>query len=107
MTTENASPIIPNEEEKDKLLERTKHKKTKKKANQVKVVVKRLVRNDNFRPIMFSRNTAMFTIPSTVRDNAKLLDLYEQGLGALVTFNEKTSRIEIEVGVERPKPHRI
>lgn len=74
-----------------------------KKPKVAKAVPVRTGRDQSWRPIMFSRNTAMFTIPSEVRDKANLTELHEKGIGARVTYDEGRGVIVIQPGVEKPE----
>lgn len=80
--------------------------KTKKVGKNEVTVVEKLKKDPSWRPIMFSRNTAMFTIPTEVRDKAGLVDMYYKGLGAIITYNESSNCIEIKLGTARPLPNK-
>jgi len=60
-----------------------------------------------YRPIMFSRNTAMFTIPSTIRDDAKLVELYNESQGGIVSYNKENNSIVIFLGYKRPRKQKV
>lgn len=55
-----------------------------------------------FRSIIFSHNTAMFSIPSSIRDKARLVELYNQRLGAICSYNKEENSIVFSLGAERP-----
>lgn len=57
----------------------------------------------NFRPIMFSRNTAMFTVPTSIRDKANLVSLYNDDIGAICTYDKKNNSIIFKLGTKKPK----
>lgn len=61
----------------------------------------RKVRDPHWRPVMFSRNTAMFTIPTDVRNEAGLVSCREQDKGAMITYDKKTGNIIIQPGVKK------
>lgn len=44
-------------------------------------------KNMAHRSIIFSHSTALFSIPSEIRDEAKLAQMYNNGLGATVTYD--------------------
>jgi len=54
-------------------------------------------KNTSHRSIIFSHSTALFSIPTEIRDKAKLPEMYNQGLGAKVTYDEAKRRIVIEL----------
>lgn len=60
-----------------------------------------------FRPIMFSKNTAMFTVPFAIRDKAELVKIYNSNLGAIAHFDKKTNSIIFFLGHERPRKTKV
>jgi len=81
----------------------------KKKPAEKKKAVKKVVvpvksgRDQSWRPIMFSRTTAMVTIPTEIRDKANLIDVHNRGDGARITYDEQTGDIIIHPGVPKPE----
>jgi len=69
-------------------------------------------RDPHWRPVMMSRNTAMFTIPVDVRDEAHLVEIHNEDRGAYVTWDAEKREIRISVidpetndyGYVKPKP---
>jgi len=69
-------------------------------------------RDPHWRPVMMSRNTAMFTIPVDVRDAANLVGIHNEGRGAMITWDKDAQEIRVSVidpatgeqGYEKPKP---
>jgi len=100
------SLVLTDEEKANHELDAEVHPKVTPKKKPAKTTVKRTVKNPAWRPIMFSRNTAMFTIPTEVRDKAKLAEMYYQGLGAIITWDESKKQIIIKVNEPRPLPRK-
>jgi len=55
------------------------------------------VKNNAHRQIIFSHSTAMFSMPTEVRDKANLPEMYNLGLGATVTYDENKKCIIIKL----------
>lgn len=55
-----------------------------------------------WRPVIFSRTTAQVTIPSAIRDKAKLVDVHNEGLGLYYSYNEANNEITMKVGIKEP-----
>jgi hypothetical protein len=101
------SLVLTDEEKENHELDAEVHPKVTSKKKPAKTTVKRTKKDPAWRPIMFSRNTAMFTIPTEIRDKAKLEEMYYKGLGAVITYNETTKSIEIKLNEARPLPRKV
>ena len=71
--------------------------KTEHKGARAKIALRRTAKDSSHRQIIFSHSTALFSIPTEIRDKAKLPELYNSGLGARVTYDEVKRRIVIDL----------
>jgi hypothetical protein len=72
---------------------KAEHKGPRGKLNRINPRAK----NTSHRSIIFSHSTALFSIPSEIRDKARLDEMYNSGLGATVTYDAAKRCIAIKL----------
>jgi hypothetical protein len=71
--------------------------KAEHKGARAKIALRRTAKDSSHRQIIFSHSTALFSIPTEIRDKAKLPEMYNNGLGARVTYDENKRCIVIKL----------